>query len=97
MPNYFRVDTKEIEKIEKYQDVAREIKRMSNTGVKIVSLAIGVLGTRSKPLLKKSKNIVIETRIVELQISAFLYSARILTKNLEIRENLLSLKLRLTF
>ena len=40
-----RVDNKEAEKIDKYQDLAREIKRLWNTQVKIIPVVVGALGT----------------------------------------------------
>ena len=79
-----RVDNKEAEKIEKYQDLAREIKRLWNTQVKIIPVVVGALGTTPRLLPKRLKDIGIETRIVDLQKSAILCSARILRKVLEV-------------
>ena len=71
-----RVDNKEAEKIDKYQDLAREIKRLWSTQVKIIPVVVGVLGTTPSLLPKRLKDIGIETRIVDLQKSAILCSAR---------------------
>ena len=79
-----RVDAKEMEKIEKYQDLARELRKIWNKRVKVIPIIIGALGTTPKLLRKRLEDIGIETKIVELQKSALLYSARILRKVLEI-------------
>ena len=84
VPYDSRVDNKEAEKMEKYQDFAREIRRLWNTQVKIVSVVIGALGTTPRLLRKRIEDIGIETRIVDLQRSAILYSARILRKVLKV-------------
>ena len=78
------VDKKEAEKIENYQNLAREIKILWNTQVKIVPVVIRALGTTPRLLPKRLKDIGIGTRIVDLQKSAILYSARILRKVLEV-------------
>ena len=67
IPYNSRVDKKEAEKIEKYQDLAREIKRLWNTQVKIISVVIGALGTTPRLLPKRLKDIGIGTHIVDLQ------------------------------
>ena len=84
VPYDSRVDAKEMEKIEKYQDLARELKKIWNTRVKVIPIIIGALGTTPKLLRKRLEDIGIETKIVELQKSVILYSARILRKVLEI-------------
>ena len=48
-----RVDDKEIEKIEKYLDLARELKKVWNIKVTEVPLVVGVLGTPAKALEKR--------------------------------------------
>ena len=40
-----RVDTKELEKIEHYQDLGRELRKIWNMKVKVITLAIGAIGT----------------------------------------------------
>ena len=79
-----RVDSKEVEKIEKYQDLARELRKIWNKKVKVIPIIIGALGTTPKLLRKRLEDIDIDTKIVELQKSAILYSARILRKVLEV-------------
>ena len=79
-----RVDEKEKEKIFKYQDLARELKKLWNKKVKVIPVIIGALGTAPKALPKRLKEIGIATRIVELQKTVLLQSARILRQVLEI-------------
>ena len=79
-----RVDEKEKEKIFKYQDLARELKKLWNKKVKVIPVIIGALGTAPKALPKRLKEIGIATRIVELQKTVLLQSARILRQMLEI-------------
>ena len=40
-----RVDTKELEKIEHYQDLERELRKICDLKVKVIILVIGALGT----------------------------------------------------
>ena len=84
MPFDSRVDSKEVEKIEKYQDLARELRKIWNKKVKVIPIIIGALGTTPKLLRKRLEDIGIDTKVVELQKSAILYSARILRKVLEV-------------
>ena len=62
-----RVDTKELEKIEHYQDLARELRKIWNMKVKVIPLAIGALETKPKKLRSWLKEIGIATQITELQ------------------------------
>ena len=84
VPYHNRVDNKEAEKIDKYQDLAREIKRLWNTQVKIIPVVVGALGTTPRLPPKRLKDIGIETHIVVLQKSVIFCSARILKKVLEV-------------
>ena len=84
VPYDTRVDEKEREKILKYQDLARELKKLWNKKVKVIPVIIGALGTTPKALPKRLKEIGIATRIVELQKTVLLHSARILRQVLEI-------------
>ena len=52
--------------------------------VKVIPVIIGALGTAPKALPKRLKEIGIATRIVELQKTVLLQSARILRQVLEI-------------
>ena len=79
-----RVVEKEKEKIEKYQDLARELKKIWNMKVKVVPIVLRSLGTIPPLLTKRLEGIGIRTRIVELQKTALLNSARIVRKVLEL-------------
>ena len=79
-----RVDDKEVEKIEKYLDLARELKKVSNMKVIMVPLVVGALGTPAKELEKRLKTIGIETKITELQKTVLIHTSRILRKVIEV-------------
>ena len=50
VPGDSNITQKEREKYEKYQDLAREIKRIWKTGTKVVPVVVGVLGSVSKTI-----------------------------------------------
>ena len=74
----------ESEKIEKYQDLARELKKLWNMKVVIIPVIIGTLGTTPKNIRKRMDEIGIKIRISDLQKTTIIHSARILRKVLEI-------------
>ena len=65
IPYDTRVDNK-VEKIEKYLDLARELKKVWNIKVAVVLLVVEALGKPPKVLEKRLKTIGIETKITEL-------------------------------
>ena len=67
-----------------YNDLKRELKNMWDIPVKVIHVLVGALGTTPKKLKKRLSDIGIETRIVELQKTITLYSARIFRNVLEI-------------
>ena len=67
-----------------YNDLKRELKNMWDISVKVIPVLVGALGTTPKKLKKRLSDIGIETRIVELQKTITLYSARIFRNVLEI-------------
>ena len=76
-----RLSEKEKEKIEKYQELKREIKRMWNIrSIKVIPVVLGALGST----LKKLKNCTEELRVVIntalLEKTALLGTARISRK-----------------
>ena len=75
-----RIEEKEKDKIKGYNDLKRELKEI---WVKVIPVVVGALGTIPKKLKQRLSNIGIETRIVELQKTTILYSARILRNVLE--------------
>ena len=78
IPYDTRVDDKEVEKIEKYFDLARELKKVWNMKVIVVRLVVGALGTPAKELEKRLKTIGIETKITELQKTVLIHTSKIL-------------------
>ena len=84
IPYDSKIELKEQEKIEKYQDLRRELKKIWNMKVNITPIVIGAMGAIPKKLRKRLEQLGIKTRLVELQKNAILYTARILRKVLEI-------------
>ena len=84
IPYDTRVNDKEVEKIEKYLDLARELKKVWNMKVTVVPLVVEALGTPAKALEKRLKTIGIETKINELQKTVLIHTSRILRKVLEV-------------
>ena len=79
-----RVDMKEVEKIEKYQVLAMELRKIWIKRLKVIPIIIVALGTTARLLRKWLEDIGIEKKVVELQKSAILYPARTLRKVLKI-------------
>ena len=94
VPADHRIDLKESEKKDKYLDLARELKKLWNMKVTIVSIVIGALGTITKGLLKGLEDLEIGGRVETIQTTALLRTARILRRVLETWGDLLSLKLQ---
>ena len=84
VPGDSNVLQKETEKYEKYQDLAREIKRIWKSRTKVVPVVVGALGSVSKKLAGHLEQIRIKNRTRTMQTSALLGSAHILRKVLEI-------------
>ena len=83
-PVQHRVDEKEQEKVEKYQDLKREIGRMWGIRkVQVVPVVIGALGSVPKGFDKWIEKLDIPCNIVDMQKTALLGTARILRKVLE--------------
>ena len=80
-----RVEQKEREKIEKYQELAEEIRKIWRTSAVVVPIVIGALGGIAK-LKKYTKQLGIELERDRLQMTALLETARILRKTLNIPE-----------
>ena len=84
IPYDTRGDDKEVEKIERYLDLARELKKVWNMKVIVVPLVVGALGTPAKELEKRLKTIGIETEITELEKTVLIHTSRILLKVTEV-------------
>ena len=74
----------ETEKYEKYQDLAREIKRIWKSRTKVVPVVVGTLGSVSKKLAGHFEQLGIKDRTRTMQKSPLLRSAHILRKVLEV-------------
>ena len=87
VPGDSRTEEKEKEKVEKYQDLRRELQKIWNVRVKIIPLVVGSLGATPKQFDNRLKEIDVTAEIGELkkvQKTVLLGTARILRKVLEI-------------
>ena len=78
-----RINLKKSEKKDKYLDLARELKKLWNMKVTIVSIVISALGTVTKGLLKGLEDLEVGGRVETIQTTALLRTARILRRVLE--------------
>ena len=84
VPGDARVEDKEKEKIEKYQDLARELRRLWETSVNVIPVVVGALGAVAK-LEEYLGMIEIQQKEVDrIQFSALLGTATILRKVLDV-------------
>ena len=74
---------KEDEKVEKYQDLAREVRKMWRVRTMEISIVVGALGTTPLRLKENFRTIGVDTSIELIQRSVLLGSARILRKVIE--------------
>ena len=81
VPADHRVKLKENEKIDKYLDLARELKKLWN--MKVKPIVVGALGTVPKRFETNLENLGIRGRRETIQNTALLQSARILRRVLE--------------
>ena len=79
-----RIEEKEKEKIEKYQDLTKELQKIWNVGVNIIPLVVGSVGVILKQFRNRLKNTSIAVEIGQVQKTVLLGKARILRKVLEI-------------
>ena len=87
------VKLKECENRDNYLGLARELKKLWDMKVIILSIVIGAFGTVTKGLVQKLEDLEIMGRVETVQTTALLRSARILRRVLGTWVNLLSLKL----
>ena len=71
-------------KIEKYQDLGRELQKICNVKVKIIPLVAGSLGAICKQFGNRLKQISITAGTAQVQKTVLLGTVRILRKVLEI-------------
>ena len=83
IPADSRVKEKEAEKVEKYQILARELRRMWEVKTKVV---LGALETVPLRLKGNLKDVGVDTSIILIPTSALLGSAKIPRKALEIQK-----------
>ena len=79
-----RIEEKEKDKIEKYQDLGRELQKTWNVKVKIIPLVVGSLGAIPKHFGNRLKQIAITGGKAQVQKAVLLGTARILKRVLEI-------------
>ena len=84
VPGDSRVASKENEKVQKYQDLSRELRKLWQVKVMVVPVVVGALDTIPKVLEKHLKEIGTSVRVELLQKATLLGTARILRKTLEI-------------
>ena len=78
-----RINLKECATKDKYLDLARELKKLWNMKVTVVPIVIGAFGTITKRLLKGLEDLEPGGRVVTIQMTALLRTARILRRVLE--------------
>ena len=84
VPGDSRIEEKEKDKTEKYQELGRELQKIWNVKVKIIPLVVGSLGAIPKQFGNRLKQIGITARTAQFQKTVLLGTARILRKVLEI-------------
>ena len=92
IPADHRIKLKESEKKNKYQDLARELKKLRKIKVIIIPIVIGAFGTVTKELLKGLEDLEIRGRVETIETTTLLRTARILRRVLETWEDFQSLK-----
>ena len=84
VPEDSNILQKESETYEKYQDLAREIKRIWKSKTEVVPVAVGSLSSKSKKLAGHSKQLGIEDQTRTIQKLAIFGLAYFLRKGLEV-------------
>ena len=79
-----RVEDKEKEKVEKYQDLARELRRLCETSVNVIPVVVGALAAVAK--LEEYLGMIKtqQKEVDRIQFSALLGTATILRKVLDV-------------
>ena len=83
-PGDSRIEEKEKDKTEKYQDLGRELQKIWNVKVKTIPLVVGSLGAIAKQFGNRLKEIGITAGTARVQKMVLLGTAGILRKVLEI-------------
>ena len=77
VPADARVEEKEQEKMARYQDLARELKRLWKVETKVIPIVVGTLGTVAKGVEKNLKKAGSNATVEFLQKSALLGTSQI--------------------
>ena len=93
VPADHRIKLKECEKSYKYLDLARELKKLWNMKVTIIPILIDAFGTVTKGLLISQEDLKVGSRVLTIQTTTLLKTARILRRVLETWGDLLPLNL----
>ena len=80
VPGDRRIEEKEKDKIEKYQDLGRELQKIWNVKVKIIPLVVGSLGAIPKQFGNRLKQIGIAVGTAQVQMLVLLGRVKILRK-----------------
>ena len=83
VPGDSRIQEKQKDKIEKYQDLGRDLQKIWNVKVKIIPLVVGSLGAISKQFGNRLKKTGIIAGTAQVQKTVLLGTARILRKVFE--------------
>ena len=84
VPGDSKIEEKEKDKIEKHQDLGRELQKIWNVKVKIIPLAVVFLGVIPKHFGNRLKQNGITAGTAQVQKTVLLGTARMLRKVLEI-------------
>ena len=94
VPGDHWVKLKESENRDKYLDLARELKKLRNIKVTVISIVIDTLGTVAKGLIQGLEDLEIRRREETNQTPALFRSTKILRRALDTWRDLLSIKLQ---
>ena len=83
-PGDGRIEEKEKDKIEKYQDLRRELQKIQNIKMKIIALVVRSLSAITKQFGNRLKHIGITVGAAQIQKTVLLGTAGILQKVFEI-------------
>ena len=78
VPSKHRVKLKESQKMDKYLNLVRELKKLRKTKVIVIPIVIGALCTVTKELVHGLEDLEVTGRVETTQTTASLISARIL-------------------
>ena len=84
VPGDSRIEEKKKDKIEKYQELGRELQKIRNVKVKIIPLVVGSLRAIAKQFGNRLEQIGITVGTAQVRKAVLLGTAKILRKVLEI-------------